>query len=103
MTPQSRTAALERHLQQAGGAAAWPIERVFVVKMLGAVLLGAIGLLFVISRPGIGWVLLAIALVLLGWFGPDLIVVGRAQERMQRVGLELPEVVKGFPSSRWRA
>lgn len=93
LTPQGWTERLQRHLDLAGRPPAWPIERVLAIKaLLGLVMAGA-GLLFWFADPSFNRVLLGVAVVILGFFAPDIIIHSRGRERQQQIQRELPDAL----------
>jgi tight adherence protein C len=92
-TPQGRLEGLEQRLLLAGTPAGWTLERVLAAK----VLLGAAGailgvLRFLVAPDGFG-VVLAAALVVLGWFGPDLVLRHKADQRQEQVRRTLADAI----------
>jgi tight adherence protein C len=92
-TPKSMAAQLERRIVLAGQPAAWPLERVFAVKVGIALVFLLFGLVRLPSGINGGTVFLLIVLPALGYFVPDLILLGRAQERQQLIARELPDTL----------
>jgi tight adherence protein C len=66
---------------------------VLVGKLIGVSVLGGLGLLAWLTSPSFLLLMLAIGMGLLGWFAPDIVLTGRAKERQQKLGEELPEVL----------
>jgi len=93
LTPASRVKALERLWTRAGRPSAWPVERLVVAKLVAPVVLGALGLLFLSIRPGTLGVVIALLLVVVGYFLPELLLYSRAQERSQQITLELADTL----------
>ena len=92
-TPHGVLAGLERRVLLAGAPAAWPIERVLAAKLLfGAAGLG-LGLLRLVSAPGLGRLLVAAAATAAGYLGPDLALHNRASKRQTKIGTELPDTL----------
>lgn len=84
---------LERNLQLAGLTSTWSIRTLVISKALitlAAVLISAL-LLWALPTPTIA--LVALVLVIGGYFVPDLIVYGRAKERQDRIQLELADTL----------
>ena len=65
--------------------ARWPVERVLAAKLV----LGAVGVLLGLFQIASGFsgnnVFVALVVVALGYFGPDLVLWGRAQERQKKI------------------
>ena len=82
-TPHGRVAALEQRLLLAGTPRGWTTERVLAAKILlggaGAVL----GILQLTGSPSLKMVVVAAGLTLFGFFGPDLVLKHKAEERQQ--------------------
>ncbi len=92
-TPRGRVEALEQRLLLAGTPQGWTLERVLAAKVLlggtGAVL----GVLrFVVAPGGLG-VILAMALAAFGWFGPDLVLRHKAEQRQDLVRRTLADAI----------
>jgi tight adherence protein C len=93
LTPIAWIEALDRRITLAGRPAGWPIERVLIAKlMLGAAMLG-LGFLAFAGNRTLPWLLIWGGMTALGYFAPDLILHGRGQERQQRIGRQLPDVL----------
>ncbi|MDP8971044.1 MAG: type II secretion system F family protein [Actinomycetota bacterium] len=93
LTPTGFVDALERRLVLAGRPAAWPLERVLAAKILlcaGGLTLGVF--LYAGHRSG-RWLLLAVGLTALGYFGPDLQLWSRGRERQATIRRELPDTL----------
>lgn len=93
LTPKLEAAMLERLLAQAGRPAAWPLERVLSVKLLltaGALVIATL-LLTANGTPTSA--LVGVALVLLGYFGPDLRLYSMGIERREAVTLQLADML----------
>lgn len=93
LTGPSMLRRLERNLVLAGRPEAWSLKRTIVAKPAGA----AVGLLFAVlvvaktSSPLM--VLFAVAMVILGYFVPDLLIYNRAIKRQQDIQKALPDVL----------
>jgi tight adherence protein C len=92
-TPHGRIAALEQRLLLAGTPRGWTTERVLAAKVLlggtGAVL----GILQFAGSPSVKMVVIAAALAVGGFFGPDLLLKHKAQERQQLIKRSLADTV----------
>ncbi|MGI8949625.1 MAG: type II secretion system F family protein [Ornithinimicrobium sp.] len=84
---------LERMLARAGRPAAWPMERLVAVKVVGPALTAALGYLYWTVAPGALTVLLSVAAVVVVYFLPELLLHSRAQERSTQIGLELADTL----------
>lgn len=93
MTPAGWVETLEHRIKLVGSPRAWPIERVLAAKII----LGALGALSAISLLSGGItavsVLAAATATFGGYFAPDLILWGRAQERQAAIQLALPDTL----------
>lgn len=89
VTPIGMLEALERKLALSGER--WGIERVLAAKFGLALLGGLFGFLTWIGDPSGFSLVLLVGAVVLGYFGPDVILGGRAQRRQQTIQKELPD------------
>lgn len=86
-------ARLDRLLVRAGRPPAWPLERLLAAKLvLGGVGIG-LAVLFVLGGVSGGRVLLALAVAVVAYFVPDLLLHSRGQERQQKIGEELADTL----------
>ncbi|WP_026556459.1 type II secretion system F family protein [Arthrobacter sp. 35W] len=92
-TPAAYVAKLDVLLARAGRPATIPLARLLVAKPLLALAGAALGLLVVALKPGAPMVLLALFVVALGYFIPDLMVLSKAQERQKAIQMELPDTL----------
>ena len=92
-TPHGRVEALEQRLLLAGTPRGWTTERVLAAKILlggaGAVL----GVLQLTGSPSLTMVVVAAGLTLFGFFGPDLVLKHKAEERQQVIRRSLADTV----------
>ena len=93
LTPGGAVRRLDELLGRAGRPAAWPLERVLVVKLLLPLLAGAVALLYLSRVSGLLPMLIAVAVTVLAYFLPDLLLHSRGQERSQRIALELADTL----------
>lgn len=92
LTPASATHRLERWLSLMGGRA-WSLERVLLAKLLLLLLGVLVGLgLALRIGTGIGY-LLGLALAVMAYFVPDLLVYSRGQERQKQINRELADTL----------
>ena len=92
-TPQSMSAALERRLLLAGTPRGWTLERVLAAKLLLGCTGAVLGIFrFVIEPSGLS-VVLAVGLVTLGYFAPDLVLRHRAEQRQELVKRTLADTI----------
>ena len=93
LAPAGWTESLEKKITLAGVNARWPIERVLAAKLLlgvGGVFIAVAGFR---SDKASTWLLLGGISAVLGFFGPDIILHGRAVERQQVLQHELPDAL----------
>jgi tight adherence protein C len=93
LTAPSMLRRIERNMVLAGRPAGWTLDRVIVAKPAGAL----IGLLFatvVVSRSSSPLlVVFALAIVVLGYFVPDLLIYNYAIKRQEAIQKELPDML----------
>jgi tight adherence protein C len=93
LTLPANRAKLERLHALAGRPAAWSVRRVLVIKPALAIGVGLFGLLLVSARPGGPLVLLVLAVTVLAYFVPDLLLYSRGIERQAAITLALPDTL----------
>ena len=93
LTPAGMLERLETRIASAGLIGRWSIETLLAAKLFFAVVVGMLGLLRLVSSPGLLSIALAAALPLGAWILPDVILGQRADDRRRRLGLELPDVM----------
>ena len=84
---------LDRLLARAGRPAGWPLERVLAAKILLPIVGGSLSVLYLTVNPGTVSVLIGIAITVVTFFLPDLLLHSRGQERSQRIAQELPDTL----------
>lgn len=89
----SYAAKLDRLLAMAGRPSAWPLDRIIVSKPISALVLGGLGFLAFLTSPIPQLFVLAIVLLVLGFFLPDLLVYNAGIKRQEAIQLELPNVL----------
>ena len=67
--------------------------RLLAAKLILPLLAGALSVLYVSANPATVSILIGIAVTVVGYFLPDLLLHSRGQERSQRVALELPDTL----------
>lgn len=92
-TPRRLVANLDRHLALAGRPPAWPLRRLMAAKFAAAGLAIALALLLIRNDSSAQTLWLSIAVTILGYFIPDLLVYSRGLERQAAIGLELPDTL----------
>jgi len=93
LTPIGWLEGLERRLRLAGSPTAWPLERVLAAKVVAGILGLLIALYYLSGALNVLTVSVAIGFGVGGFFIPDLILLGRAQERQQKIALALPDTL----------
>lgn len=93
LTPRGRVQALDSLLARAGRPAAWPLERVLVVKILLPAATAAFMLLLLSQNSDPRMVLFAIVMVLLAWFLPELLLYNRGVKRRVEIQKALPDTL----------
>lgn len=91
VVPRALVTRLERNLALA--ALPWSVARLVRAKILLAAGAVALGVLFVAAQPAPVRVLLALAVAVVAYFGPDLVVWGRAQERQEAIRAALADTL----------
>ena len=93
LAPAALVARVERNLALAGLAAKWSVGGVMRTKVILAGAALVLGVLFVAPQPSPFRVLLALAVLVVAYLGPDLVVWGRAQERQDAIREELADTL----------
>ena len=93
LTPAAEVRRIDRLLARAGRPAAWPADRVMVVKPILALVAAVLGLLIISTSPKPMIVVLVIIVFVVSYFVPDLLLHSRGQERSQQIGLELADTL----------
>ncbi|MBT2249730.1 type II secretion system F family protein [Arthrobacter sp. BHU FT2] len=91
--PRGYAAWLDKQLAGAGRPKQWPLARIVMVKPMlafGGVLLG---LLIFMGAPSAGRFMIALVIVALAYFLPDLLLRNFAQKRREAIRLELPNAL----------
>jgi tight adherence protein C len=93
LTPQGTLARLNRLAGKAGRPAAWPVPKLVAAKLVLALVAAVLGLLVVSGGPGIVSVGMAIIVIAVAYFLPELLLHSRGQERQQAITLELADTL----------
>jgi tight adherence protein C len=93
LTPRGTTARLNRLAGAAGRPAAWPVPRLVAAKLVLGLIAGVLGLLVVSGGPSPLTVLMAVAVTVVAYFLPELLLHSRGQERKEAIALELPDTL----------
>lgn len=91
--PKSYEAWLDKQLAGAGRPKQWPLTRILMVKPLLAFAGALLGLLVFLGAPSAGRFAIAVVMVALAYFVPDLLIRNRAQKRREEIRLELPNAL----------
>jgi tight adherence protein C len=93
VTPTAAVLRLDRLLSRAGRPANWPVDRILVVKVVLPLATGILALIYLSASPQGLTLVIAIALPLISYFVPDLLLHSRGQERSQQIALELADTL----------
>jgi tight adherence protein C len=93
LTPGGTVARLNRLAGAAGRPAAWPVPRLLAAKLVLPLVAGSFGLLILSGGASTVTVLVAVALPLVAYFLPELLLHSRGQERKEAIQLELPDTL----------
>lgn len=93
VTPMAAVRWIDTLLSRAGRPAAWPLERVLVLKLVLTAAGVAVGFLLASQRPSMRMFLLALFIVALAWATPELLLYSRGQERRQAIQEKLPDAM----------
>lgn len=92
-TPRRLVANLDRQLALAGRPPAWPLKRLMAAKFAAAGTAFVLAVLLIRNDQSPQTLWLAVAVTVLGYFLPDLLVYSRGIERQRAIGLELPDTL----------
>jgi tight adherence protein C len=93
ITPAGNVRRLDLLLAKAGRPAAWPLERVLVTKLLLTAAVAGLMVLTLLGSPSGRVLLFAVAVVVLAWFVPDLLLLSRGQKRREEIQRALPDTL----------
>jgi tight adherence protein C len=93
LTPRGTVARLNRLAGTAGRPAAWPVPRLVAAKLVLTLIAGTLGLLVVSGGPSPLTILMAVAVTVVAYFLPELLLHSRGQERREAIALELPDTL----------
>jgi tight adherence protein C len=93
LTPAGNVRRLDLLLARAGRPAAWPLERVLVTKLLLTAGVAGLMVLMLMGSPSGRMLLFAVAVVVLAWFVPDLLLISRGQKRREEIQKALPDTL----------
>ncbi|MCF4122808.1 type II secretion system F family protein [Antribacter sp. KLBMP9083] len=93
LTPIKAVERLESLLARAGRPPAWPLERLLAAKILLTAGAATLSLVFASAAPGLPAVLFGMTVTTVAYFLPDLLLLGRGQERSKAISLELADTL----------
>ncbi|MCG2621609.1 type II secretion system F family protein [Arthrobacter sp. I2-34] len=93
ITPRSYVGKLDRLLAMAGRPISMPLERILIAKPALALAGAVLGILLVARNLSTGTILLAVVIMVLGYFLPDLLVYNNGIKRQQLIEQELPNTL----------
>jgi len=92
LTPPTLTARIERDLVLAGRPDGWSLDKAMLYKPLGLAF-GALFFLAMLSKGSPVLVLFGLAMIVLGYFVPDLLIKNMAIKRQEQIQKELPDLL----------
>lgn len=93
VTPDGITRQLQSKLAVAGPDTWWTLERLVLMKLLGGLVLGGLGLLRLLGDPSRTNVGMLVVLFLGGFFLPDRLLRSKGEKRQQTIDYELPDIL----------
>jgi tight adherence protein C len=93
LTPTGNVRRLDLLLARAGRPPAWPLERVLVTKLLLTAAVAGLMTLTLFGSPSGRVLLFAVAVVVLAWFVPDLLLISQGQKRREEIQKALPDTL----------
>ncbi len=93
LTPTGVVRLIDTLLSHAGRPAAWPLERVLVMKVLLTLLVLGFGFLLGMANPSPRTILFATGCAALAWATPELLLYSRGQERRAAIQTALPDAM----------
>ena len=93
LTPGGTVARLNRLAGAAGRPAAWPVPKLVAAKLVLALVAGILALLVVSGGPSPLTAVIVLAVPVVAYFVPELLLYSRGQERQQAIALELPDTL----------
>jgi len=95
VAPADYRAELRRRLQKAGNPRGIDAERFLAIKVVGtlAVILLFVAVSFIVTVTRATWLLVAIPLVVLAWYGPNLWLRSAIDGRMRTIQRSLPDML----------
>jgi len=93
LTPAGTVARLNRLAATAGRPADWPVAKLIAAKLLLAAIAGALGLLVVSGGPSLLTIFMTVAVTVVAYFLPELLLYSRGKERQDAIALELADTL----------
>jgi tight adherence protein C len=93
VVPPGQVRVLEGLWSRAGRPAAWPVPRLVAAKVVAPLVAGALLLLYLSAKSSALIALVGVVVVVVCHFLPELLLHSRAQERSQKITLELADTL----------
>jgi tight adherence protein C len=93
LTPSGTVARLYRLAGRAGRPADWPVPKLVAAKLVLITVAGGLGLLVISTKGTPLNVALVVAVAVVAYFLPELLLYSRGQERQEAIGLELADTL----------
>jgi tight adherence protein C len=93
MTPAGTVHRLERMVAAAGRPPGWPLDRLLVAKLTLPLVIGSLGALYLRAAATPMTVSMTLAVVVVSYFVPELLLHSRAQERNVKITLALADTL----------
>ena len=93
LTAPSLLRRIERNLVLAGRPEGWTLRRVIVAKPVGAMIAVLFASLVIGGTSSLPLVVFSVAIVVLGYFVPDLLIYNMAIKRQEAIQRELPDLL----------
>jgi tight adherence protein C len=93
LTPDGTVARLDRLAGRAGRPADWPVPKLVAAKLVLLAVAGGLGVLVVSANVSALNLLMVLAVTLVAYFVPELLLYSRGQERQEAIGLELADTL----------
>ncbi len=93
LLPPGSVRRLERLYLHAGSPPAWPVRRLIGAKLALPLVAALLGFAYLSAAPGFGNTMMVVAVVVVTFFLPELLLHSRGQERNQRIALELADLL----------
>lgn len=92
-SPAHRVARAQRRLDRAGLGGSWTPVTLLGVRVLAALVLGTVFMVRLVLDPGSAAVVALVAVVLVGWWAPDLWLINRGEHRRQDMQVSVPDTI----------